>query len=132
MGDLLTASSLGTGLTAQKMAVGANSSISCFLFTDGSVKCFGTNTVGQLGQGDTTTRGTAAGTVGDNVPVIDLGTGLTAVDIASTGTTVCAILDNTRVKCWGTGQYGVLGNGSASYIGNEPGEMGDLLSALTL
>jgi hypothetical protein len=46
---------------------------SCALLDDGAVKCWGTNTNGELGQGDTAPRGATPGTMGDALLPIDLG-----------------------------------------------------------
>lgn len=48
LGDNLTAVDLGTGLTAVAIATGC--SHTCAILDDGSVKCFGFNNHGQLGQ----------------------------------------------------------------------------------
>ena len=47
------------------------------------MKCWGYNLYGQLGQGDTETRGDVAGELGDALPPIDLGTGRTALAIST-------------------------------------------------
>ena len=70
MGDNLTAKRLGTGRTAT--AVSASGGVACVLLDDGTVKCWGANGSGQLGQGDTDTRGGLA-EMGDNLPTINLG-----------------------------------------------------------
>jgi alpha-tubulin suppressor-like RCC1 family protein len=62
---------LGSGRTA--LAIDAGSS-TCALLDDGTVKCWGGNVAGELGQGDTSARGGAAGQMGDALPVVDLGT----------------------------------------------------------
>ena len=45
----------------------------CALLDDKSLKCWGGNYNGQLGLGDTNNRGDASGEMGDNLPVVDLG-----------------------------------------------------------
>ena len=45
---------------------------------------------GQLGQGTNSSIGDAVGTMGDNLPPIDLGTGRTAVAVSLGGTHTCA------------------------------------------
>ena len=42
----------------------------------------------------------------------------------------CAVLDDDKVKCWGSGDYGQLGYGDSSSRGDGPGEMGDNLPAV--
>jgi alpha-tubulin suppressor-like RCC1 family protein len=64
---------LGTGRTATFVTT-ARSYHTCARLDDGSVKCWGFNTSGQLGQGDNVTRGDHAGEMGDDLDPIDLGT----------------------------------------------------------
>jgi alpha-tubulin suppressor-like RCC1 family protein len=75
MGDALAAVSLGTAHTA--LAVATGNYHTCALLDDGLVKCWGHNNyeytgAGQLGLGDTATRGDQPGELGDNLPVVDL------------------------------------------------------------
>ena len=67
--------------------------------------------------------GDNTGEMGDNLPVVDLGTGRTAHSIAAGSFHTCALLDNASVKCWGANQYGQLGIDSTDHMGNSPGEM---------
>jgi len=82
----------------------------------------GSNSYGQLGLGDTETRGDtgdktpftfmnhATGNyvyinypneMGDFLPAVSLGADLTATAIASGGEHSCALLSNGQLKCWG-------------------------------
>ena len=63
-------------------------------WTTRSVKCWGSNAFGQLGLGDTANRGDNAGEMGDALPAVDLGSGRTAIAIATGGTSACALLDD--------------------------------------
>jgi len=67
---LLPAVDLGTGRTAVAIDAGTHT---CALLDNGGIKCWGGNDSGQLGQGDTTPRGTGPGQLGDALPEIDLG-----------------------------------------------------------
>ena len=62
---------LPTGRTAVAIDAGTST---CALLDNGALKCWGGNGHGELGQGDTVTRGSAAGQLGDALPFIDLGT----------------------------------------------------------
>jgi len=130
MGDSLPAVSLGTGRTAVKVAAG--SLHTCALLDDHSIKCWGYNYYGELGQGDGQTRGDVAGELGDNLPAIDLGSGAIPVAITAGYTHTCALLTNGQVKCWGYNGYGQLGLGDTNSRGDNPNEMGDNLPAVDL
>lgn len=128
-GDSLPVVSLGAGRTAKEIANGAGHT--CAILDNGSVKCWGLNVFGQLGLGDTTTRGDNQNEMGDNLPAVDLGVGRTAVHIGAGTYYSCALLDNGVVKCWGMG-FTWVGTGNSDPHGGNPGEMGDNLPALGL
>ena len=119
MGDNLPTVDLGTGRTATALANAGP--INCALLDDATLKCWGANGGGQLGLGDTMSRGDDPGEMGDNLPPIDLGTGRTAVAITVSGAGPCALLDNGTVKCWGASNYGQLGQGDNVRRGDNPG-----------
>lgn len=119
-----------------KRLYGKSSSM-CAILYDDSLKCWGTNVNGQLGYGDTTDRGGTSTSVGDSLPAVNLGTGLTVKSVCSppaSGSHRCAILNNGKVKCWGTNSFGQLGLGLATTVklGDAAGEMGDALSFVSL
>jgi alpha-tubulin suppressor-like RCC1 family protein len=129
MGDNLPFVDLGTGRTAT--AISAHSWHTCALLDDRTLKCWGNNEFGQLGQGDTENRGDEPGEMGDNLPAIDLGTDFSPRAVSSGGAHVCATgLDG--VKCWGEGSGGRLGIGSIDRRGDQPGEMGNNLPFVNL
>ncbi|MDP7003393.1 MAG: hypothetical protein QGG21_00005, partial [Candidatus Thalassarchaeaceae archaeon] len=76
----------------------------CAALDDGSVRCWGDNTYGQLGDG-TTDSSTTPVTVG-------LPSGRSAIAVAAGYSHSCAVLDNGSVACWGQNGYGQLGDGS--------------------
>jgi len=106
------------------------------VLANGNVKCWGNNTYGQLGQGDTVDRGTGAATdpgMGDALAPIDLGSGVAAVAVAAGMLHTCYLLSDNSVKCCGSNTVGQLGyddwrdrcNGVAS-------DMGDALPIVAL
>ena len=90
--------------TAASIALGAYHS--CALLTDGTVKCWGRDHKGQLGNGDETTA--------DSATPVDVSGITTATSLAPGGSQPnyhsCALLTGGTVKCWGSGYYGQLGN----------------------
>jgi hypothetical protein len=99
----------------------------CARLDNGAVKCWGYNFFGQLGLGNN-----GPGEMGDALPAVNLGTGRTAVALASGRHHTCARLDNGAVKCWGNNLEGELGLGDKSNRGDGPGEMGDALPTVDL
>ncbi|HEY4158231.1 MAG TPA: hypothetical protein VGM29_09045, partial [Polyangiaceae bacterium] len=92
---------------------------SCAVLSDGSAKCWGSNSEGQLGYGNTTT-------IGDNelpssVGPISISTtpGVTVLELAAGWTHTCALLSDSSVKCWGQALYGQLGYGNINDIGDD-------------
>jgi alpha-tubulin suppressor-like RCC1 family protein len=116
---------LGTGRTAT--AVGTGLDDVCARLDDGSVKCWGSNGGGQLGLGDTANRGDGPGEMGDDLPPVSLGSGVTVSGLAVGGLHACTVVNLATVKCWGASGAGQLGLGDTSTRGDGPGEMGDSL-----
>ncbi|HET7543525.1 MAG TPA: DUF4215 domain-containing protein [Polyangiaceae bacterium] len=125
MGDALPAVSLGR----KALSVSAGSDYTCAVLDDGSVKCWGSGRLGQLG-GDSPYDALLPAefvTVGLKRPA-------TAVS-ASNGVT-CAILDDGTLRCWGDARY-VPASDLAYVDADKSGGVGDYsaeignLSALT-
>jgi alpha-tubulin suppressor-like RCC1 family protein len=130
MGDALPTVDLGNGRSA--MALAAGGTHTCALLDNGAVKCWGANSSGQLGLGDTDYRGDAPGEMGDALQAVDLGNGRSAMALAAGASHTCALLDNGAIKCWGHNGGGRLGLGDTNPRGDAPGEMGDALPAVDL
>ncbi|HMA91119.1 MAG TPA: chromosome condensation regulator RCC1, partial [Polyangiaceae bacterium] len=94
-----------TGLTGVA-EISAGQGHTCARLTDGTVKCWGHNELGQLGYGATTYV--------QMTPVAV--TGLTGAAEISAGYYyhTCARLTDRTVKCWGTNSTGQLGDGTTT------------------
>ena len=115
---------LGTGRTALAIAVGHHT---CALLDNLTVKCWGFGDFGQLGQGNTNWIGDSPGEMGDSLPAIAVGTGVTPDLMVAMLYDTCILTTNDLVKCWGGNLNGQLGQGDNIYRGDGPGEMGDAL-----
>ena len=117
---------LATGECAQAkdIQVTAGDYTTCAWVKNDVAKCWGLNASGQLGQGDTTTRGIVAGQLGSALPAINFGSGRTASRIAAGSFHVCALLDNGQVKCWGDNGVGQLGTGGTGGRAAQPSQLG--------
>ena len=94
-----------SGLTSSVMQTTVGAEHSCALTNSGSVKCWGYNYYGQLGDGTTRDRYTA-------VNVSGLISGV--VSISAGGYHTCALTTGGGVKCWGNNSSGQLGDGSTT------------------
>jgi len=81
---------------------------SCLIATDGSVQCTGLNSVGQLGQGTTST------TASTTYQAVNLGTGVTATEVKVSRGGACVLTNSSSVKCWGSNVNYQLGLGSTA------------------
>lgn len=84
-------------------SVVAQETTSCALLANGTIRCWGHNDHGQLGNGTTVDANLA-------VPVAGVG-GATSVDTAGY---TCAVVAGGTVKCWGYNVIGQLGNGTTT------------------
>jgi len=130
MGNALKSVDLGIGKVVK--AISAGSGHTCALMAEGSVKCWGNNSVGQLGIGNTLNRGNNVDEMGDNLPAVDLGDGKIAIAISTGDFHTCALLNDSTTKCWGGNDEGQLGLGDNKNRGDEPNEMGDNLFTVDL
>ena len=89
---------------ANATQISAGTDHTCALIADASVRCWGDNQYGQLGDGTTT-----------NSPVPLTVSGITdATEIVVGGEHTCALIADASVRCWGDNQYGQLGDGTTT------------------
>lgn len=117
IGDDELPSELGAALvlggTPVDVVVAANHA--CALMDDGAVQCWGVNSFGKLGYGNTET-------IGDDEDPIDAGfvdLPEPATQLSLTANTTCALMESGDVRCWGFGGLGGLGLGSTQNIGDD-------------
>ena len=95
------------GLTgAVQISVGG--SHACAVLGTGALKCWGDNAFGALGIGTNDFT--------KNVPVDVAALGTDVVAVTAGGRETCAILKSGSLKCWGQGDYGLLGDGMTGTI----------------
>lgn len=81
--------------------ISAGGEHSCALLADSSIKCWGLNGLGQIGNG----------TVVDSLIPVAV-TGITsAIQVSAGFSHTCARLSDSTIKCWGSNSSGELGNG---------------------
>jgi alpha-tubulin suppressor-like RCC1 family protein len=92
------------GISTATVVVGGEIGFTCALLAGGSIRCWGNNTSGQLGDGTRTTRLAPVAVSGISTA--------TAVDAGDAHT--CAVLTDGSVRCWGSNWAGELGDGTMS------------------
>lgn len=130
--DMLDLRGVDLGPDFVSHALCAGEGFSCALSEDGRVKCWGKNDHGQLGLGDASPRGASPGTMGPNLPAVDLGAGSAAAQLTCGRAHACALLGSGVLKCWGQNDHGQLGLGDAQDRGGSPETSGSNLPALVL
>ncbi|MCB0326472.1 MAG: hypothetical protein KDD52_02530 [Bdellovibrionales bacterium] len=107
-------------------------SFTCALLESQNIKCWGNGGAGKLGYENTNTLGTSSSHMGSNLNFVNVGTGLTVQEVRASYSHTCALLSNDSVKCWGGNNYGQLGQGNMTNLGESTGQMGDALLAISL
>ncbi|KXZ48539.1 hypothetical protein GPECTOR_27g710 [Gonium pectorale] len=144
MGAALQPVSLGPSMVPS--AIGVGDFHACAVLQPGGlVKCWGSNPVGELGQGDTRYRfPDDASAMGAGLPPVELGhvgggalpgprVPLEAVAVVAGSRHTCALLQpGGVVKCWGINNFGQLGQGDTRNRGDGPDEMGNALEPVPL
>ncbi len=132
MGDTLKPIDLGKDRKVH--SIGIDNSHACALLDDATVKCWGQQAEGNLGNGlaGFGAVGDGPGEMGDVLKPLDFGKGRTVKQLGVGARHGCVLLDNDKVKCWGSNNYGQLGLGDMNNRGDDPGEMGDALPYVDL
>lgn len=93
----------------------------CVLSESGKVKCWGSNSEGQLGDGTFKARNLPA-----EVPGLE-----NVIAIAAGGQHTCALLNTGEVRCFGSNYYGQLGDGTTDKRWT-PTQVSDLTDAVSI
>ncbi len=123
VGPSLSAVDLGGAASA----VAATSEPTCALLADATVKCWGKNRYGALGQGTVDDIGDDPGELGGALAPIVLGAGVVPAQLAVGDDFACVLTPTGEMKCWGNNASGRLGLGDVASRGDAAGEMGDAL-----
>ncbi|MDF1795138.1 MAG: hypothetical protein P1U63_01240 [Coxiellaceae bacterium] len=94
-----------TGLSNNIIDISSGRHSTCTLSKTGTVKCWGENAHGQLGDGTTIER---------HVPTAVIGLGSNVKSLHAGGEHTCALLTDGRITCWGENRDGQLGNNSTT------------------
>jgi len=94
---------LVSGLTARQLTAGAFHT--CAINSSGQTLCWGLNASGQLGDGTNTTRLVPTSTTLGGVA-------LTSIFGGTYAYTTCGLTASTDLYCWGSNNYGNLGDGT--------------------
>jgi alpha-tubulin suppressor-like RCC1 family protein len=95
------------GKAAAAVAVACAESHSCAVISDGTVRCWGNNQYGTLGDGSTTSS-----TVPKNVSGLKGKISPKALGLGAHHS--CAVDSSGGLKCWGENAFGQLGNGTTT------------------
>jgi alpha-tubulin suppressor-like RCC1 family protein len=125
IGDDETPASAGdVPLGGLAVSISMGSTHACALMETGAVRCWGSNTYGQLGYGHTRNIGD------DETPASagDVPLGGTAISISTGERHTCALMSSGSVRCWGgwgRNRFGTMGYGNTNAI-SSPMVAGDI------
>ena len=100
--DMRPLGETATRLPRGRLATSVEGGHTCVVVADGTVRCWGLNASGQLGDGTINTPVSSVRVTGIS----------TAIAVATGKDHSCALLVDATVRCWGANGVGQLGNGS--------------------
>ena len=96
-----------SGQPLDNVSLGGSSITNCMILNDFSIKCWGGNQYGQIGDG---TRGADRyAAVAVNLPV---GLQPRSLSSSSSANHICSVMVDGSLYCWGNNQYGQIGDGT--------------------
>lgn len=102
--------STSSGIAIVVLEISINGGYTCARLMDATVRCWGSNQMGQIGDGTTTDRLTPT-VVHDLAGVTQISAGAFAA---------CAVMRDATLKCWGSNTAAQLGNGATAIEGPTP------------
>ena len=93
----------------------------CAVFSNGSVKCWGYNAMGQLGVGNVDYLGNQSNEM-DSLRFVPFTGTAPATAVSSTLYHNCALFSIGDIVCWGWNEFGQIGVGSTHDIGDQAGD----------
>lgn len=99
---------LGGSATAVTTGVGH----ACALLTDGTARCWGDNTYGQLGLGNASAQVKTPNAIG----AVKVAASRKITKISAGARHTCAVLDDATATCWGQNDVGQLGLGNTNPV----------------
>jgi Regulator of chromosome condensation (RCC1) repeat len=109
------------GATVVSLAAGGDHT--CALWSDGTVRCWGLNGNGQLGDGFQSSSAYPVAVKGLSGPAIAIGAGAFHS---------CAVIAGGQVECWGNGASGLLGNGTTGSNALTPVAVSTITNAVAV
>jgi alpha-tubulin suppressor-like RCC1 family protein len=91
-----------SGLVSGVVAISAGGAHTCALLSGGTIKCWGRNLEGQLGDGSTTSRAAPVNVTGS----------VTGIRVSAGGGHTCVVTSGGGLKCWGENTYYQVGDGT--------------------
>ncbi|MEY4451813.1 MAG: hypothetical protein RLZZ380_934, partial [Actinomycetota bacterium] len=122
-GDYLTTTSYSqvTGINSA-IQISKGSRTACAVLEDGTVRCWGSNNSGQLGSSSSILPKS-------NVPVTVPNVS-NAVEVSVGPGSVCALISDKTIKCWGSNSSGALGRGDGTF--SDPGNVSGINNAIAV
>jgi len=116
---------------AKQLALGKEHS--CALLASNKIVCWGKNTFGQLGRGNSSAAGIIPTQMGNGLVEVDLGiTSQLPVSIHAMSDSTCTVLDDGTAKCWGKNNLGQLGIETIATVGTQSTHMGTNLKSVMI
>ncbi len=117
-----SAQTVAVAVAAFTPAISAGFDYSCALSSNGTIKCWGYNGEGELGNG----------TTADSTTPVQVQNITDATAISAGLDHICALISDGTVECWGDNYYGQLGNGATGGQSTTPVQVSGITSAIAI